>query len=298
MIQNYPMMAAISGGGGSGAFETPPVAGGAGGGDGSLAHSKNKFDIAVVQLAIDDASKDARLARVADLLEQTKGATLVMLPELWGAGYFAFDRYATESENLTGPTIRLMQQHAITNGAFVLAGSIVERDGSQLHNTSVLISPEGSIIGSYRKVHLFGYGSDERRLLTPGTEPVVVRTDLGTFGLATCFDLRFPELFRRLLDGGVMMFLVVSAWPHPRLEHWQVLTQARALENQAFLVAANCAGTNRGRLFCGHSVVIDPNGRRLAEAGEEEQILRISVDLDDVDRARENFPSVSSRVLK
>lgn len=257
-----------------------------------------RFEIAVVQMGISDAPKATRLAHVTTLLEQTRGAKLVVLPELWGVGYFAFDRYVADSEPLEGPTVQCMRQHAMANDAYVLAGSFVERREANLHNTSVLVAPSGDIVATYRKMHLFGFGSDERTLLRPGDDVVAAQTDIGTCGLATCFDLRFPELFRRLLDGGAGMFLVVSAWPHPRLEHWRLFTQVRALENQAFLVAANCVGTNGGRQLCGHSTVIDPTGKRLCEGGETEEVLRVAIDLTEVAQARENFPSVSSRVLR
>ena len=256
------------------------------------------FKLALIQLAVGDEKKEVRLAHAAAMLDQARGADLIMLPEMWNGGYFAFDRYDADSESMAGETVRLMQKKAAELKAHIMMGSFVEKDAAGLHNTSVLIDPAGKISGSYRKIHLFGFGSDERRLLVPGTEIGTVPTSLGTFGMSTCFDLRFPELYRLLLDAVTKMFLVTSAWPHPRLEAWKILNRARAIENQSFLAAANCAGTNRGKQYCGHSVILDPFGVVIAEAGEEETILRAEIDLSAVDQARNTFPAVQSRVFK
>ena len=110
-------------------------------------------------------------------------------------------------------------------GAWVHAGSIIEDDEGSLHNTSVLLAPDGSVASTYRKVHLFGFSEGEPRLLTAGQDVVVAETDLGRIGLATCYDLRFPEQFRLLIDAGAELVLIPAAWPAPRVEHWSVLAQ-------------------------------------------------------------------------
>jgi predicted amidohydrolase len=152
------------------------------------------------------------------------------------------------------------------------------------------------VLAAYRKVHLFGYHSKETEILTPGESTTVVRTPLGTLGLATCFDLRFPELFRRLVEQGAEMLVVCSAWPHPRLEPWRLFNRVRAMENQCFLVSANSVGANCGRAFVGHSMIVDPWGTVVAEGGEEETIVRAEIDIGQVHTARKEFPALSSRV--
>ena len=254
--------------------------------------------VAVIQMAIGDEPKEYRFQRIATLLDQTRGSNLILLPELWNVGYFAFDRYQKDSEPITGPTVQLIQAKARELGAHIMGGSFIEEENGRHYNTTVLTGPTGQIIATYRKIHLFGYGSEERQLLTPGDKIGTVSTRKGTFGMTTCFDLRFPELYRRLLDDGTEMFLVASAWPHPRLEHWKIMTRARAIENQSFLAAANCTGINRGKQYCGHSVILDPFGKVLAEGGEEEAILRAEIDLREVVQARDAFPAVKSRVFK
>jgi len=124
---------------------------------------------------------------------------------------------------------------------------------------------------------------------------VVAETEVGTFGLATCYDLRFPELFRRMVEKGAEVFLVCSAWPYPRLEHWILLNRVRALENQCFLVSSNSVGLNRGSQFVGHSMMVDPWGIILASGGDDEVIVRSEIDLKEVKSARERFPALADR---
>ncbi|MCZ7664422.1 MAG: carbon-nitrogen family hydrolase [Thermoleophilia bacterium] len=256
--------------------------------------------IASIQLAIrDDEAKEARLERTMGLLAACKGADLVLLPEVWNTGYFAFDRYREEAEALDGPTVRAAAEQARALGAWVHVGSFVEKQGDgTFTNTSVLLDREGRTIAGYRKMHLFGFGSDETKVLTPGTEVVTVATDFGRVGLATCYDLRFPELFRRMVDQGAEFFLVCSAWPYPRLEHWLMLNRVRALENEAFLVSSNCVGVTRGKQFCGHSQVVDPWGAVVAASGDEETVVWAAVDPAMVGRVRAVFPPLRDRVLK
>lgn len=254
------------------------------------------MQVAAVQFAVgpDVASNRATAeARVRAAAE--RGADLVVLPEIWNVGYFAFDRYDDGAEPLDGPTMTQLGELAADLGIHLHTGSIVERDGDERYNTSGLFDPSGELLATYRKVHLFGYESEEARLLTPGERVVAVETDLGVVGLTTCYDLRFPSLYRALLERGVEMLLVTSAWPQARLDHWSLLTRTRALENQSFLVAANLAGENRGVDLAGRSVVVDPEGVAVADAGTGPGTAMAAVDLDDVDRIRETFPSLRDR---
>lgn len=225
------------------------------------------------------------------------GADLVVLPEVWNVGYFSFDGYEAGAEPVDGPTVGRLADAAASHGIYLHAGSVVERDDGSLYNTSALLSPDGEVLDAYRKVHLFGYGSRERALLSPGGRIVTVETDLGTVGLSTCYDLRFPELYRAMVDDGAVLFLVASAWPAERLDHWRLLTRARAVESQAGLVAANLAGTNAGVDLAGHSVLVGPWGDVLAEAGTDETVLSVDLDLADVERVRAEFPALSDRRL-
>jgi predicted amidohydrolase len=158
----------------------------------------------------------------------------------------------------------------------------------------VLFDPQGDLVTTYRKIHLFGFAEGERTVMSGGNELVVIDTPLGTTGLATCYDLRFPELFRALTAAGATAFLVSSGWPLSRIEHWDILARARAIEDQAWVIACNEVGTqgadNVG--LGGHSVVIDPRGTVIAQAGETEEILYAEIDSAAPGRWRAAFPAL------
>ncbi|KGT72781.1 acyltransferase, partial [Bradyrhizobium japonicum] len=188
--------------------------------------------IASVQLEIkDQETKAERIERVDKWLDRLADHDLILLPEIWATGYFSFDRYLEEAERIDGPFVQRFSAKAKQLKTHLFAGSFVERDGDRYYNTSLLFDPEGKLIGTYRKVHLFRYGSAEGQLLTAGEQATVVETSFGKVGLSTCYDLRFPELFRKQVDQGAEMLLVTSAWPHQRLSHWNLFNRARALEN-------------------------------------------------------------------
>lgn len=236
------------------------------------------------------ANAEERIRDAAD-----SGADLVVLPEIWNLGYFAFDNYAAGAEPIDGPTMSHLQSLADELDLHLHTGSIVEEDGDDFYNTSGLISPEGELLDTYRKIHTYGYGSREQELLTPGERVVTIDTEFGTVGLVTCYDLRFPELFRALVDQGADLFLVTSAWPIPRLEHWLMLNRIRAVENQVFLASSNLVGQNQGVELAGHSLVVDPWATPLANAGFHERTVEANIDLGMVAEARDDFPALADR---
>jgi predicted amidohydrolase len=241
---------------------------------------------------------DERRGQAADLVRAQAGAELVVLPELWPQGGFLYARWAEQAEPVDGPSVAAVAAAAKDIGAWVHAGSIIERDESgALYNTSVLLAPDGSVAATYRKIHLFGFSEGEPALLTAGLEPVVVDTQLGRIGLATCYDLRFPELFRALVERGAELVLMPSAWPKARIEHWSVLARARAIENQYVVVANNAAGRQGSTELGGRSAVIDARGSVLAEAGDGAEVLSVEVDLSEVREWRERFPVLADRRL-
>ncbi|WP_126425437.1 carbon-nitrogen family hydrolase [Brevibacillus marinus] len=254
--------------------------------------------VASVQVEIkDQESKEQRIARVETMLDGLAGFDLVVLPEIWATGYFSFDRYHQEAEELDGPFVRRMSAKAKQLRSYLFAGSFVERQGEHYYNTSVLIDPDGEMVGTYRKIHLFRYGSAEGELLKRGEEITVCDTRFGKVGLATCYDLRFPELFRKQVDLGAEILLITSAWPHQRLAHWNLFNSVRALENQCFLISCNCVGTTQNVLLGGHSQVVDPWGITIASGGEHETIVKAEIDPAEITRIREVFPQLKHRVL-
>src|SRR4051812_46494507 len=239
-----------------------------------------------------------RLERAVALVRAQAGADLVVLPELWLPGGFAFGSFADVAEPLDGRVVIALAGAARDLGAWVHGGSVVERaDDGRLFNTSVLLGPDGTLRGVYRKLHLFGFTGGETSVLSPGDEVVTVDLDGTTTALATCYDLRFPELFRAFVDRGVELVLVPAAWPTPRIAHWSLLARARAVEDQAYVVAVNGCGHQGGVRMGGRSVLVDPWGAVLAEAGDDEEVLVADLDLASVEKTRKDFPVLADRRL-
>ncbi|MER6713061.1 MULTISPECIES: carbon-nitrogen family hydrolase [unclassified Streptomyces] len=253
----------------------------------------------VIQIAVDEGeSVESRRRRVASMVREQAGADLVVLPELWTTGAFAYEEFGREAEPLEGPTYEAMAKAASDAGVWLHAGSIPERDpDGPLYNTSLVFSPSGDLAAAYRKIHRFGFDKGEAVLMGAGSELVTVRLPETTLGLGTCYDLRFPELFRGLVDAGAETLVVPAGWPERRRSHWTLLAQARAVENQSFLLACATAGTHAGVPQAGRSIVVDPWGEVLAEAGAGEEVLTVEFDPGKVATTREQFPALKDRVL-
>lgn len=262
------------------------------------------MEIALVQLSSPDNETQGQRIKRADALLRAQGRPdLIVLPELWSAGYFHFEQYGELSETVDGPTVTMCAAVAKDLGTYVHVGSIVERAeggalGSSpvLRNTSVLIDPQGNVAHRYSKIHVFGYKSLEADLLTPGTSLPVAHTPFGKMAGTTCFDLRFPGLWSELSVRGAEIVVVPAAWPAERLEHWRLLTSARAVEHQVFVLACNAAGTQEGVELGGTSRVVDPVGRVVAEAGTGDEVLRVNIDPCLVQTTRQEFPVIAGRL--
>jgi predicted amidohydrolase len=253
--------------------------------------------ISAIQLAIDDGGRQRQIAFEKVREAAAAGADVVMLPELWPVGAFGFDDFAARAEPLDGPLARALSDLARELGIVLHGGSIPERDGDRLYNTAVIFDRDGTRLASYRKIHLFGYGSREAEVLSSGEEVVTVAFDGCRAGLAICYDLRFPELFRRLVDAGAELVLLVSGWPFPRLQAWKTLGRARAIENQVAYVGCNSAGHQGGRPFVGASVAYDAWGSCLGELDDRPGVLSCEIDLEAVRAARAEFRQLDDRVL-
>ena len=251
-----------------------------------------------IQLEMKDRPKDETVVHALGLVDQAAESDLILLPEIWPCGFFSFDRYQSDSESLDGPIVSAFKQKARDHDAYILMGSMVENQDQKFYNTSIFINPQGEIAACYRKIHLFGYQSDETQILTPGEDVVVTETPWGICGFSTCYDLRFPELFRRMVDQGAQFFLVASAWPHVRLEAWKLFNRARAHENLAYLISCNAAGSNDGKQYAGNSMIVDPLGQIAAQGGEQEELVSADIDPGLVDTVRQDFSALDDRVLK
>jgi predicted amidohydrolase len=253
---------------------------------------------------------DGNVQRAVDAIERAAadGADLVSLPEMFAVGYFAFEAYARTAEPLGGSTLQRIADAAAEHGVAVVAGSVVEdldataaetdadvpaREG--FANTSVVFGPDGDRLAVYRKRHLFGYGSAEAELLTPGDSPGLFDIGGFTVGVTTCYDLRFPEQYRRLVDAGATLVVVPSAWPYPRVEHWQLLPRARAVENQCYVATVNGSGAFDEATLLGRSTLYDPWGTVLASSDDDPALVTATVDPERVSHVREEFPALADR---
>lgn len=251
--------------------------------------------VAVVQLS-SDVDSSANRDQVAHVLASVEpGTDLVVLPEAtmhdFGAADHALDAVA---EPLDGPFVALLAAEARRLGSTIVAG-MFERTTDRPFNTLVAVSPDGDLITTYRKIHLydsFGYRESER--LTAGAiEPVVLDVADLRLGLMTCYDLRFPELGRALVDAGALAFVIPAAWVAGpgKLLHWQTLLTARAIENTVAVIAA----AQSGERYTGHSMVIDPAGSRVEEAGEGDAVLRAELTATSIHATRDVNPSLLNR---
>ncbi len=253
------------------------------------------MNVASIQMSVVEGDKSATVDKAVENIHRCEGIDLVILAEIWNVGFMSFERYVSEAEDCNGQTLTRLREAAQKINAYLHTGSFVEKKNGRYYNSSYLISPDGDVLANYLKIHLFGYNSKETQLLTPGDAVVVVETPIGKIGMATCYDLRFPELFRNMVERGAEIFLICSAWPYPRLEHWLMLNRVRALENQCFLMSSNSVGLNQGIQFAGHSMIIDPWGTILAGAGDKEAIIKSEINLADMQTARQQFPALADR---
>lgn len=250
------------------------------------------------------------LAECGALVERAaaSGARMILLPENFA--YFGADegrRAVAERIGDGGPIQTALAGWAKDAGAFVVGGGMPERsdDPGRPYNGCLVYAPDGRLSALYRKIHLFdvdladGTTLRESSKTVPGTEPVVVDVDGFKVGLSICYDVRFPELYRRLVDRGAEVLAVPSAFTlHTGKDHWAVLLRARAIEAQCWVVAAAQWGRHPGgRATYGHSMVVDPWGLIVAEASDRVGLVVTDVDRAYLERVRAELPSLRHRRL-
>ncbi len=264
--------------------------------------------VAAVQLCSTD-DIDANLAQVRALVGRAaeQGAEFIALPENFG--FLRREGLAYPcAQGVDGPFVGCLQELAREHGVWLLGGSFPEAiEGSErVYNCSVMVSPEGEVAATYRKIHLFdvdlgrdGGSFRESDAIAPGDSVVDVATSFGGVGLSICYDLRFPELYRELVDRGVSFVTVPAAFaPGTGRDHWEVLLRARAIESQVFVVApAQCGRHSEDRSSYGRSMIIDPWGLVLASAGDEPAVCVADCDLGHLDRVRKAIPCLQNRRL-
>jgi predicted amidohydrolase len=273
--------------------------------DHSSTGASGAIDVAVLQMN-SGADKSENIAGALDLIDRAAaaGARLVSLPEVWP--YLGpEDASRDHAEPIPGPLTDLLAERARRHGIYVHGGSMYEvRSGDPgMYNTAVVIDPRGEIIGRYSKIHMFDVVLDgvaqyqESATVTPGDEIVVVDVDGIPVGLAICYDLRFPELFRILALRGAQAVVLPAAFTLTTgKDHWETLIRARAIENGLYMIAPAQWGKHPPGNWCyGRSVVVDPWGTVLATAPDGVGIARATVDLARVATVRRQIPSLANR---
>jgi predicted amidohydrolase len=237
---------------------------------------------------------DANRAHAADLARIAgEGSDLVVLPEMFTTGY-CLARLANGLADRDGePTSSLLSSLARELKVHVVA-TFANQRGGRVFNTMTVHGPDGRSLAIYDKVHLVPM-MDEHKWLAPGERLATCDIAGVRAGLAICYDLRFPELFRSLALAGAEMFVMPAEWPAARIAHWTKLVQARAIENQAFVIACNRVGADEQNPFPGMSLVADPMGEVVAEADSREQVLRAELDFSVLEEFRAKVPVFKDR---
>lgn len=266
-----------------------------------------RFIAAAVQMSSTD-DRERNLAQAFELIDAaaSRGARFVALPE--NADLIAPHGVRLDAaETLEGPTVGRFSEKARERGIWLLAGSIGEKGSSpdKARNTSVLIDPQGEVKATYRKIHLFdvdledGTTIRESSQVEPGLDTVVADTALARFGMSICYDLRFPELYRKMAEEGAEVLLIPSAFTlHTGKDHWEVLVRARAIENTCWVIAPAQSGRHiRGRSSYGHSMIVDPWGIVVARCSDGPGFCLAEIDPELQRRVRTSLPSLQHRRL-
>lgn len=250
---------------------------------------------AAIQFNVKQGDVDANLAYVREALPRVaaQGANLAVLPEMWSSGfaYKNLNELALRTKGIVDELLELSARHKL-----VIVGSMPEPNGDKVFNTIYVID-NGALAGVYRKIHLFSLLGEDRAF-SGGDSWLLAETTVGKVGVIICYDLRFPELSRRLAVEGAEIICVPAQWPKPRQDHWRTLLRARAIENQLFVVSCNACGLVGKLDFFGMSMIIDPKGEVLAEAGEIEGEIIAPLDLQVMTKWRAQIPCFNDRKLE
>ena len=247
---------------------------------------------AAIQFNVKQGDVDANLAYVREALHRVagEGVNLVVLPEMWSSGfaYKNLNELALRTAGIVDELLLLSRELKL-----VIVGSMPEPNDDKVFNT-IYVVDNGLLAGIYRKIHLFSLLGEDRAF--SGGDPwLLADTSIGKVGVIICYDLRFPELSRRLALEGAQVICVPAQWPKPRQEHWRTLLRARAIENQLFVVSCNTCGMVGKLDFFGMSMIIDPKGELLAESGESEEEIVAELDLQVMADWRAQIPCFKDR---
>lgn len=254
--------------------------------------AKLSISLAQMNIALGDVRKNYNVMQQWAAEAGRRGSHLLVLPELWSTGYALAE--SKELANVLNSGMFTQVTTVAQQNKLSIVGSILEKRGLEVANSAAFFAPNGRMMGVYRKIHLFRL-MDEDKWLQPGSAPLSLELPWGETALAICYDLRFPELFRQYAVNGAKMIIIPAEWPIARVEHWRTLLVARAIENQCYIVACNAAGQTGDTVFGGHSMIVDPWGKIVVEAGEEPVLLTAEIEMERVDEVRQRIPVFDDR---
>lgn len=258
----------------------------------SLGGGEMKLGCIQLQVAFGDVEKN--FSRVEELIREAanKGAEIVILPEMWNTSY-ALEKLEGLADVDGERTKAFLSQLAKELNIHIVGGSVATKKGDQFYNTMLVYNNEGELVGEYDKAHLFRLMDEHLHLSSGNTQNNFKLGDLDAAGVI-CYDIRFPEWLRLHALNGAKVLFVSAQWPTARIDHWKTLLQARAIENQCFVVAVNRISRNKDN-FNGQSMVIEPWGEILWTGGEDEELAIVDVDFSKVDEVRTRIPVYDDR---
>ena len=254
--------------------------------------------VAVAQISCSLGDPEANLLKVRDFSARAKqaDADLIVFPEMIDTGY-SIPVIQANAASWTDGFAPELQEIARKLSIAIVSG-LSERDGASIYNSQVFVDQQGNIISKYRKTHLFAVAPiEEHKCFSPGDAFTSFAFAGLRFGFSICYDLRFPEMYRKLvIEQNANALIVSSAWPFPRVEHFRTLAMARAIENQSYVIAANRVGTDDGVSFCGTSAIIDPSGIIIASASpDREELIQAELSQEFVGSIRDRMEIFAHR---
>ena len=269
---------------------------------------RREIVVSAIQITAIDGEKAGNVEKIMDLVDVAgrRGSDLCVLPEMWtGIEFSSEDNYKRIAEPIPGPLTKALGAKARQYGMIISGSMYEDAGGGTYHNAAPLISPDGDVLGIYRKTHLFDApnrtdippGFIESSKVKAGARVDVYATNMARVGMTICSDLRFPELYRELALKGAEIMTCSSAFLSPRYDHWEFFLRARACENQCYVVAAGQYGKEpkSGLAFVGRSMVVDPWGTIVATASDEEGIVTAHIDLAFIDEVKRRYPLMQQR---
>lgn len=254
-----------------------------------------KYNISIIQMDIAFGEPAINFSIAEEKMKEAcqQPTDIIVLPELWTTGY-DLTRLDEIADSQAKESILFLQKAAITYNVHIIGGSVANKKADGIYNTLLIINKSGELVHTYDKLHLFQL-MDEHVYLKSGNATGMFELDNQSFAGMICYDIRFPEWIRAHTVKGAEVLFIVAEWPLPRLNHWKSLLIARAIENQCFIVACNRSGSDPNNVFAGHSMIIDPWGEVLVEAGENSEILAGAVDTAKVTEVRKTIPIFADR---